>query len=226
MSVMALLGSCANVGNIGLSTKNIELKYDGDTAVVTTKSADWNIESVEIGGKTYSPSLDELGSEGKTFEWLTMRADETSLTVIVAPNADTNKRLCSITVKGKSGSEKITCCQEGMTVGDWKDVIQANPKELEVKPEGETVRVQTKSYWWICTITAGDEVCHSTREENLQCSGDMKFEKTVGWLTVKRDANDVVITAEPNKSGIERTFSIVLGEGDYYCTVTGVQKAE
>lgn len=227
LCMTTLLCSCEKEKGIGLSQKNVEFGWGADTVVVTTETTSWNVETVEVDNKSYATTTEEIGIKGKTFDWLTVVAEERRITLVSVANPSYQKRKFSIMVRGDAGSEQIVGSQDEMLDGVWDDVIQANPKELTVKAEGETVRVTTKSYWWICTIEAEDEVYHATPEENRLCSGDeMRFEKRVGWLTVNRDGNDVVISVDANDTGRDRTFGVTLGEGDYYCKITGVQQAE
>lgn len=238
---MALLGSCESKASIGLSAKHVEFGWRGDTVVVTTESAGWDIESVAISydpqhydttgmnlcDRLYPTSASEIGTAGKTFDWLTVVSEEKAVKLIVPRNTMQPTRTFCITFTGDNlQTEQLTGSQREMMDGDWDDVIQANPKTLSAKAEGETLRITTESYWWICTIEAGDNVYHATSEEYRQCSDEKNFSKTVDWLTVKRDNNDVIVTVDANKTGKERTFGITLGEGDYYCPIKGTQKAE
>ena len=100
-----------------------------------------------------------------------------------------------------------------------------NPKEVVAGAEGGTLRATTESFWWINSIKVDETVYYSTREENHLCFAEKIFEKTVEWLTVKREQNDVVLTLEANRTGRERTFEVRLGEGDFYCFLTGIQLA-
>ena len=110
-------------------------------------------------------------------------------------------------------------------IGWIPDVIQLNPKEVVAGAEGGTLRATTESFWWINYIRVDDFVYHTTKEESELCFEEMIFEKTVEWLTVKREQNDVVLTLEANRTGRERTFEVRLGEGDFYCFLTGIQLA-
>ena len=209
---------------LGLSDTIIVLHDVADTQSVQTRKTGWSLDAVEVEDRLYKVAEAEKNADGSyTFEWLTVKCSDREIVVSAIKNEGAMRRFIlrllfddrTIEISGRQYAP----------IGWIPDVIQLNPKEVVAGAEGGTLRATTESFWWINSIKVDETVYYSTREENHLCFKEMIFEKTVEWLTVKREQNDVVLTLEANRTGQERTFEVWLGEMNYYCCLNGIQLA-
>ena len=209
---------------LGLSDTIIVLHDVADTQSVQTRKTGWSLDAVEVEDRLYKVAEAEKNADGSyTFEWLTVKCSDREIVVSAIKNEGAMRRFIlrllfddrTIEISGRQYAP----------IGWIPDVIQLNPKEVVAGAEGGTLRATTESFWWINSIKVDETVYYSTREENHLCFKEMIFEKTVEWLTVKREQNDVVLTLEANRTGRERTFEVWLGEMNYYCCLNGIQLA-
>ena len=209
---------------LGLSDTIIVLYDVADTQSVQTRKTGWSLDAVEVEDHLYQVAEAEKNADGSyTFEWLTVKCSDREIVVSAIKNEGSMRRFILRLLFGDRTIEipGIQIALEGW----WPDIIQLNPKEVVAGAEGGTLRATTESFWWIDCIKVDETVYYSTEEEDHLCFAEKIFEKTVEWLTVKREQNDVVLTLEANRTGRERTFEVRLGEGDFYCLLTGIQLA-
>jgi len=209
---------------LGLSDTIIVFYAEESIDSVQTRKTGWSLDAVEVEGHLYKVAEVEKNADGSyTFEWLTVKCSDRKIVVSVTQNEGLPRRFALYLLFGDRTIE-IPGIQ--IAVEGWSpDIIHLNPKEVVAGAEGGTLRATTESFWWIDRIKVDDAVYYSTEEEDHLCAEKMIFEKTVEWLTVKREQNDVVLTLEANRTGRERTFEVRLGEGDFYCLLTGIQLA-
>ncbi len=209
---------------LGLSDTIIGFYAEESIDSVQTRKTGWSLDAVVVEGRLYQVAEAEKNADGSyTFEWLTVKCSDREIVVSAIKNEGAVRRFIlrllfddrTIEISGRQYA----------AIGWGSDVIQLNPKEVVAGAEGGTLRATTESFWWIDSIKVDETVYYSTREENHLCFAEKIFEKTVEWLTVKREQNDVVLTLEANRTGRERTFEVRLGEGDFYCLLTGIQLA-
>ena len=209
---------------LGLSDTIIVLYDVADTLSVRTRKTGWSLDAVVVEGHLYKVAEAEKNADGSyTFEWLTVKCSDREIAVSAIKNeGDVRKFIlhllfddCTIEISG------LQCAAFDFVT----DIIQLNPKEVVAGAEGGTLRATTESFWWINYIRVDDFVYHTTKEESELCCEEMIFEKTVGWLTVKREQNDIVLMLEANQTGRERTFEVDLQEEDCFCLLKGIQLA-
>ena len=209
---------------LGLSDTIIVLYDVADTQSVQTRKTGWSLDAVEVEDYLYQVAEAEKNADGSyTFEWLTVKCSDREIVVSAIKNEGAMRRFILRLLFGDRTIE-IPGVQYA-PIGWIPDVIQLNPKEVVAGAEGGTLRATTESFWWINYIRVDDFVYHTTKEESELCFEEMIFEKTVEWLTVKREQNDVVLTLEANRTGRERTFEVDLQEGDCFCLLKGRQLA-
>ena len=209
---------------LGLSDTIIVLYDVADTQSVQTRKTGWSLDAVVVEDRLYQVAEAEKNADGSyTFEWLTVKCSDRKIVVSVMQNEGLPRRF-ALYLLFDDRTIEIPGIQIALE-GWWPDIIQLNPKEVVADAEGGTLRATTESFWWIDRIKVDDAVYYSTEEEDHLCAEKMIFEKTVEWLTVKREQNDVVLTLEANRTGRERTFEVWLGEMNYYCCLNGIQLA-
>ena len=210
---------------LGLSDTIIGFYAEESIDSVQTRKTGWRLDAVEVEGRLYQVAEAEKNADGSyTFEWLTVKCSDRKIVVSVMQNEGRLPRRFALHLLFDDRTIEIPGIQEALE-GWWPDIIQLNPKEVVAGAEGGTLRATTESFWWINSIKVDETVYYSTREENHLCFAEKIFEKTVEWLTVKREQNDVVLTLEANRTGRERTFEVWLGEMNYYCCLNGIQLA-
>ena len=209
---------------LGLSDTIIVFYAEESIDSVQTRKTGWGLDAVEVEGHLYQVAEAEKNADGSyTFEWLTVKSSDREIVVSAIKNEGAMRRFILRLLFGDRTIE--ISGRQYAPIGWIPDVIQLNPKEVVAGAEGGTLRATTESFWWINSIKVDETVYYSTREENHLCFKEMIFEKTVEWLTVKREQNDVVLTLEANRTGRERTFEVWLGEMNYYCCLNGIQLA-
>ena len=209
---------------LGLSDTIIGFYAEESIDSVQTRKTGWSLDAVEVEDHLYQVAEAEKNADGSyTFEWLTVKCSDREIVVSAIKNEGSMRRFILRLLFGDRTIE-IPGVQYA-PIGWIPDVIQLNPKEVVAGAEGGILRATTESFWWIDCIKVDETVYYSTEEEDHLCFAEKIFEKTVEWLTVKREQNDVVLTLEANRTGRERTFEVRLGEGDFYCLLTGIQLA-
>ena len=220
---------------IGLSTKTVTLNGAGDPATVTTEGKHWLITSIEVDGETlYNSYYDntenrnmyQTGKFNKKCDWLNVSVDDWTLNI----SADMNygeERTFKIYVQAGDYHDCIEGTQEELMTGGGTP-INLKPKQVTIPAEGGTQTCTTdKDIAWIIHCTyINDNIYYATLDEKENCADTGKFEKTYEWLTVKRDGENLYVTAQPNNTGKERTFKVVITAGDAGDTLYGTQPAQ
>lgn len=219
---------------IGLSTHEVTLNGAGEPVTVNTKGKSWWITTIEIDGKiiyhlTDSSENWNMPQTGKFYQkcdWLNVKADDWTLNI----SADTNyeeSRTFKICLSAGDYFDYINGTQEELMTGGGTP-INLKPKQVTIPAEGGTQTCTTnKDIAWIIHCTyINDNIYYATLDEKENCADTGKFEKTYEWLTVKRDGENLYVTAQPNNTGKERTFKVVITAGDAGDTLYGTQPAQ
>lgn len=219
---------------IGLSTHEVTLNGAGEPVTVNTKGKSWWITTIEIDGKiiyhlTDSSENWNMPQTGKFYQkcdWLNVKADDWTLNI----SADTNyeeSRTFKICLSAGDYFDYINGTQEELMTGGGTP-INLKPKQVTIPAEGSTQTCTTdKDIAWIIHCTyINDNIYYATLDEKENCADTGKFEKTYEWLTVKRDGENLYVTAQPNNTGKERTFKVVITAGDAGDTLYGTQPAQ
>ncbi len=211
-----------------LFVNNIELGWDIDTVSIQTNKDGWELWKVIVDDNTY----DVTNPADESFDWLDIQCSEKTLTITSNTYNTTDKeKSFIIQLKYNNIIIDLYGTREGAPDDPFNekvivDIIKLKPESVYISAKGGTIRATTEEFWWICDITLDSVTYNSTQEEYQNCYELKMFEKTIEWLTVKREDNDIILTVEPNTSGKERTFSVNLGNGDYYSRLEGIQSAD
>lgn len=212
---------------IELSETELDLDGNGGEYYVSATKTGWTPTSIEVDGVEFM--IDNTNGEySGTFGWVALKCSDNEIRFTTNANYDKERSfVLNINADGKTiklpGNQKKIVGGVEME-GIWKDVIKPSPRDVVVDAAGGNFRSTTQGFWWIDIYIDGKRYASSEEEDRLCCE-DLVFEKKVEWLTVKRDGNDVVFSVEPNKTGKNRTFNIVLGMGDLYVWMSGAQSA-
>lgn len=233
---IALLCSCSSDDNIsvpgvdggssiGLSDTHVELNCAADTVYVQTEKGGWSVDSVIVEGvsfKMLTDNKDEDGAYAGTFGWLTVKCYDKEIMLATTGNYGKERSFALQLVAGDS-IVKLSGKQDEVMEGMWSDVIKPSPRDVVIGSEGGNVCVTTENLWWIYEIEIDSVPYVSSPTELEECAENGVFDKTIEWLTVKRDGKNVFLTIEPNTTDKVRNFKITLGSGDYYCSLNGIQ---
>lgn len=213
---------------IGLSETELDLDGNGGEYYVSANKTGWTPTSIEVDGVDFMIDNNN-GEYSGTFGWVALKCTDNEIRFTTNANYDKERSfVLNINADGKTiklpGNQKKIVGGVEMD-GVWEDNIKASPRDVVVNAAGGNFRSNTEGYLWISKIVIDGKTYASSEKERQQCCEDLVFEKKVEWLTVKRDGNDVVFSVEPNKTGKNRTFNIVLGKGNFYCWMNGAQSA-
>lgn len=216
---------------IGLSTREVALTGFRDTACVTTENVNWWINEIRLDGQqSYRPTLEETEkmAAGELVKigcgWLVVEREGRKLTIMADVN-DGKPRNFSIRLQSGDYFDEIKGTQDEAVIGHWPDMIGLSQDRIAFSAEGGTVSCSTnaKAYWWIPKIEIDGETHLTSSKEQMKCGEERTFNKSIGWLSVKRDGDMIYVTAQPNDTGKERSFNIVLQSGNWYSHIYGTQ---
>ena len=220
----------------------VELYFKPDTATVETGKDTWWVAAVTIegldiqlydsiaGGEILRPQSRDFN---RTFDWLTVRVDGTRLVLIAQENEDIAPRHFSVVLSTGSQECEITGTQDVMPSGYVENNdgnIEATPDYVEFPPEGGTLRVEAaQSGWWFQDILVDGEYQDlglTQQSAKDQLTKYRQYKRTFDWLTVELDSFDLLLTAQPNTTGSERTFEVLLDNYFEKGRITGLQLAQ
>ena len=219
---------------IGLSFNNVTLDGFADTINISTEGKQWWIGSIALDGETrYSltkeekETLQNTGNFEKECDWLTVKCESHKITLAAKPNPG-KARTFSITVETEYYTDTIAGKQNMIKIGQWPDQIKLSADSATFTAEGGTQRFATggEQDWSIVEIDIDGDIHPASYEERMACAYEHSFNKTTGWLTVKREDEFLYVTVEPNTTGKDRTFTVTLQYGDWYSNLYGTQKSE
>lgn len=157
--------------------------------------------------------------------WLTVKCDNHRITLTATENADVNVRTCEITVQAEGYSDVIKGTQAGWTTGGATNYINLNPKEMKFgKDGGQSIATTEGPNWGIGVITIDENYTTIENSEYMKCYTEGIFDKTISWLTVRRDGLNLIITVAPNDTGKERKFCVSLSHYDEFQRLNGLQE--
>ena len=87
------------------------------------------------------------------------------------------------------------------------------------RPSGDGMVRKREDGRWEGRIVVG-------HKESGEPTADRVYKRTLRWLTVEIAGLDLKLTAEPNTTGEDRTFEIVVEAYYKNGTITGVQKGQ
>lgn len=222
---------------IGLSEKNLELSGDWETVRISTKGQGWWINAIRLDGEMkYMPTLGEkekLAATGEFYtqcDWLEVKCENYDIIISVGPNNVVKERTFRIELEAGDYFDAIEGRQKEMPVpGFGPSPIVATPDSLTLATEGGISHTDVESPvgWNVCQIDIDGETYSMTLEERMKYDDEHEFEKTVKWLTVKHDGTGrITVCTEPNNTGQERKFEVLLESGNWYEHIYGVQAAK
>ena len=113
----------------------------------------------------------------------------------------------------------ISCSND--VVGKGTDTIGLETKEVFFKSSKDSIELRTRKGddWWLTEISTKDTI-YRTHSLNVQVieGGGLYVEKT--------GRKSIFIRIDSNLTGLERRFTTVIQAGNYYNTITIIQKAE
>ena len=222
---------------IGLSETELELSGDWETVRISTKGQGWWINNIRLDGEVrYTPTLGEnekLVATGEFYarcDWLEVKCENYDIIISVGPNDVVNERTFRIELQAGNYFDAIEGRQGEMPIpGFGSSPIVATPDSLVLSSEGGTSHTDVESSvgWNVCQIDIDGETYSMTLEERMKYDDEHEFEKTVKWLTVKHDGKGrITVCTEPNNTGQERKFEVLLESGNWYEHIYGVQAAK
>lgn len=241
-AAMACLTACSDDDEKSPEVKleDTTLTFDalGGTETVNIGSdKGWWIAGISTdensGKNTVTPTADEMaamasgGAYEATYQWLSVKRNGGNIEITIN-DMNHGDRTFRITLATAKATAVITGTQEALLTGNMGDNIKLKPREVTFTAEGGTKMCTTDkdSKWTINNIRTDDESFVLSLAEREKCRDERKFEKTCGWLTVKRDGDNLYVTVEPNGTGQERKFSVTLTAGDTGNYLSGTQNAK
>ena len=113
----------------------------------------------------------------------------------------------------------ISCSND--VVGKGTDTIGLETKEVFFKSSKDSIEIRTRKGddWWLTEISTKDTI-YRTHSLNVQVieGGGLYVEKT--------GRKSIFIRIDSNLTGLERRFTTVIQAGNYYNTLTIIQKAK
>lgn len=205
---------------------------DKDTVNVGAEKG-WWIEEIATDEATVKPTAEEkqLMAEGgaydATCDWISVKRAGSGIEIAVGV-PDCAERTCRLTLATEDTTATVTVVQSDWLTG-YGTPIELEPNDVTMPAEGGTLCCTTNEEctdWKIFDITIDDKNYKCTLNEWIDWSYTSTFEKTCEWLTVKRDNGKLYVTAEPNTTGKERTFTVRLFADDMHDVLNGTQPAE
>lgn len=203
---------------------------DKDTVEIGAEKG-WWIEEIATDEATVKPTAEEkqLMAEGgaydATCDWISVKRAGSGIEVAVGM-IDCAKRTCRLTLATEDTTATVTVVQSDWLTG-YTTPINLSPTSVTLPADGGTQICTTdeEAKWTIDYVKIDEMQYNSTLQEKEECGRTHVFNKTYEWLTVKREGNKVIVTAEPNTTGKERTFEVFLFGGDTFSILRGTQEA-
>ena len=193
----------------------------------------WWIEEIATDEATVKPTAEEkqLMAEGgaydATCDWISVKRAGSGIEIAVGV-PDCAERTCRLTLATEDTTATVTVVQSDWLTG-YGTPIELEPNDVTMPAEGGTLCCTTNeecTNWKILDITIDGKTYKCTLNEWIDWSYTSTFEKTCEWLTVKRDNGKLYVTAEPNTTGKERTFTVRLFADDMHDVLNGKQEGE
>lgn len=187
---------------------------DKDTVEIGAEKG-WWIEEIATDEATVKPTAEEkqLMAEGgaydATCDWISVKRAGSGIEVAVGM-IDCAKRTCRLTLATEDTTATVTVVQSDWLTGGGT----------------QTCTTDEEAKWTIDYVKIDETQYNSTLQEKEECGRTHVFNKTYEWLTVKREGSKLIVTAEPNTTGKERTFNIQLTAGNTGDTLKGTQPSE
>ena len=231
------LGKC-------FETNRVYMNSESDTLCLLSAQKGWILNNVVVDGVNFNLSTDEERNENN-FSWLSIKCTSEAMTIITTENKG-QKRDFSLYVTSADGSKQVITGSQSEgddsepLDGIWEDCIHMSQEEGVFGADGVTFTINTAedSYWWFQDIYLFDNYSNlksnkedyrytpGTSAEEHELCHRKDFEKSLEWLSVKRDGQKLNVTLAPNKTGVTRYFNLVLESGDYFGWYRGCQAAE
>lgn len=240
--LLPLFSSCSDnenpsPGTVRLSSKEVIFEQEGNSVSIDTEGRSWWFNRISATDEDNNTTIYELTSDEKktlaetgNFEaacgWLTVKCENHRINLHATENASVNTRACEITVQAGEYSDVIKGRQNGWMTGGGEDDIKLRPAELKFSKAGGTQTATAEDTGWGITqirLSDGSSLIIS-EEDFMKCVKEHAFEKTFGWVTVKRDGAAISITAKPNATGGERSCAIHLQHMDNFKQLRCVQE--
>ncbi len=202
---------------------------DKDTVNVGAEKG-WWIEEIATDKATVKPTAEEkqLMAEGgaydATCDWISVKRAGSGIEVAVGMT-DRAERTCRLTLATEDTTATVTVVQSDWLTG-FTTPINLSPNSVTLPSGGGTQICTTdeNAKWTIDYVKIDETQYNSTLQEKEECGRTHAFDKTYEWLTVKREGSKLIVTAETNDTGMERTFEVYLFGGDTYSILTGKQE--
>lgn len=203
---------------------------DKDTVEIGAEKG-WWIEEIATDEATVKPTAEEKqvmaegGAYDATCDWISVKRAGSGIEVAVGM-IDCAKRTCRLTLATEDTTATVTVVQSDWLTG-YTTPINLSPSNVTLPADGGTQTCTTDESvnWTIDYVKIDETQYNSTLQEKEECGKTHVFNKTYEWLTVKREGNKLIVTAEPNNTGKERTFEVYLFGGDTFSILHGTQEA-
>ncbi len=243
-STARIIGSMPATGERPLAATPdfVDMAFWGDTVAVETNKDTWWVKSVQMDDpwKETLVALYEFDTpewapgtrpQEWTFsewcDWLKVTVDGQRL-VLSSEGCDWSR---DFYVTLTTGSEECTVAghtDEFLTGASIPTgVIAVEPGNVEFGAEGGEANVNVISEkWHLYDVTVDGKRYYIGHKESGEPTADRVYKRTLRWLTVEIAGLDLKLTAEPNTTGEDRTFEIVVEAYYKNGTITGVQKGQ
>lgn len=115
-------------------------------------------------------------------------------------------------------------CEKDDPDGKWDDNIKLSSKSADLQATADSVTFTTEgTWWWVTEITMNDSTYFPADSINLEA--DSYVIQVEDVVVERKDANTLLVKAQENTTGEERTIRVGLEAGDYFDSVTVTQAA-
>lgn len=115
-----------------------------------------------------------------------------------------------------------SCTGSKQPIGKWQDNIQLSAKKILLKETEDSTQITTeKEWWWISEINTDGKI-YSNFEKDTSIA---PYTISKEYITVTReDSKTLHIKTTANAKRTKRTVTITLQAGNYFDTITLIQK--
>lgn len=216
---------------IELSAESVTLSNDApsQTVYVGEGQGGWYITAVTTDdNKTVLEQQEQEALRGgadfeRAFDWLTVKVEGNAIGLTAAENAGWDRTFV-IDLAAYGCVARITGGQLAHSDGT---PLTATPQDVRLSFRGGSATVETrKDNWWVASVLLGEtpyEPYDGADKGIGERPKERTLDKTFGWLGVKAEGTQLVLSAEKNRLDQNQTFAITLTDGTQECTVTGQQ---
>ena len=109
--------------------------------------------------------------------------------------------------------------------GDWDDNIEISQKEFQFDSLENTANITTEGdSWWISRVFFRDGKNFDLND--IDTASDNFSINESEFILERKNGKEISITLFENNTGVERTFTVGLQDGNYFDGITITQSAE